>query len=408
MGDLFGERRVFVTGLFLVLVASAAGPFMPNQEWMIVDRILLGMGTCAQFPAAMSIIRREGTRTGSRTEGAVGVIAICGQTTAALGPTIGGLLVLAGGWQAIFWINIPLVLNSAWWVFRSAPSDPPRRVRGGVSVLTQIDVPGLILFVATVVSGMWWLLSITDARAWLILPACVLSGTAFVFWELHCPRPFLDLPLLVGNRELRGVYLRITLAYICFYSIFYGFPRWLLTVRDFGPGVTGLLVLPVFVVGVCATAIAARMVRHVPPRVLISFSAAAFVLAGAVMALALSGSSPIVVIVLVAMALGIPNGLSNIGNQVLIQRHAPEGILATAAGLGRTSQYVGATLSTALAEFAFTSVSSEQSIPVFLGTVLVAGGAVIGVGNVLARRKRSTPGDDAPLRNPEPLVSDRT
>ena len=172
--DLFGARRLYLAGLGIVLAGSVLGPFAPGIGELIAVRVLMGIGASIHFPAAMAIIRRSAEDRDASNRRAIGTIALCGQTMAAVGPSIGGFLVVAGGWQAIFWANIPLVAASALMVFRTVDPDPRPVPRSARTVLKLLDVPGLLLFVLALVALMAGLLELDGA---LFTAAALLART---------------------------------------------------------------------------------------------------------------------------------------------------------------------------------------------------------------------------------------
>lgn len=107
--DLYGPRLLFLIATSLVGISSFIAIFPPNFWWLVVARVLLGLGTCAGYPASMYLIRSEAERTGEDSPAKIlTLLAIANQTIAVIGPTLGGLLIGLGGWQSIFMMNIPL------------------------------------------------------------------------------------------------------------------------------------------------------------------------------------------------------------------------------------------------------------------------------------------------------------
>ena len=74
LADLLGARRVFLTGLALVAVVSALAPLAPSLGWLIAARVLLGIGTGAQFPSGVAMIRRIADRRKASAVGALGLL----------------------------------------------------------------------------------------------------------------------------------------------------------------------------------------------------------------------------------------------------------------------------------------------------------------------------------------------
>jgi MFS family permease len=111
LADLYSPRKVNQAGLLLVLIAALIGAWAPSFGWLIISRVLLGLGTSANYPSAVAILRRHFAREGKEMPGSVlGWIMVGGQAALVLGPTIGGVLTEWLGWHGIFLINIPLVL----------------------------------------------------------------------------------------------------------------------------------------------------------------------------------------------------------------------------------------------------------------------------------------------------------
>jgi MFS family permease len=143
--DLFGVRRVFLAGTALAGIAGVIGTLAPNLGTLIVARVILGFGTCAGYPVAMTLIRREAERTGTDSPGGIlTLLAVSSQTIAVVGPTLGGLLIGLGGWRTIFSVNIPLSLAClALGALRLPRTRPEDRRR------STVDIPGMVLFAGT-------------------------------------------------------------------------------------------------------------------------------------------------------------------------------------------------------------------------------------------------------------------
>jgi MFS family permease len=349
--DLFGARRMYLAGLGVVLVAALAGPFMPSVEWLIVDRIVLGVGASMHFPAAMAVIRRQAEVRAASGRASLGIIALCGQTTAAIGPGIGGIIVLLGGWQGIFWVNLPIVLNSAIWVLVTVPRDAPREGRRSAGrVLALLDPLGLVLFVVALVLTMMGLLRLatladSNLTSLLLIAASIPAWAMFVIRELRAATPFLDVRLLGRYRDLTATCGRAIVTFLAFYCVFYGLPQWFETGRGLSPAGAGLLMFPVFGVGVLSTIVATNVGKRMTPRLMLVIGSSGFLLAGLAMVFFLTTDAPYWLMILIGAALGVPNGFNNIGNQLILQRSVPADTAGVASGLYRTAQYVGAALS---------------------------------------------------------------
>jgi MFS family permease len=142
-------------------------------------------------------------------------------------------------------------------------------------------------------------------------------------------------------------YARVAVFNTIFYAIYYGWPIWLERGRGLSPSTTGLVTLPIAAVGALSTMGAARLTRGRGPRLVLIIAAAVLTLGSAAL-LGVSSVTPIPLLVAGAMVLGIPNGFSSVGNQLATYSQAPASMAGVAAGLQRTSSYIGANVASAL------------------------------------------------------------
>ena len=161
--DRIGRRRTFQAGLVLFGIGSLLCGFAPTVDLLIAFRTLQAVGGSMLNPVAMSIITNTFTDPRERAQ-AIGVWGGVVGLSMAVGPVVGGALVVGAGWRFIFWINVPValgaVLLTALFVPESRAAVPPTigpsaierpnmpphtptawaRSRGSVNVLVMIDI----------------------------------------------------------------------------------------------------------------------------------------------------------------------------------------------------------------------------------------------------------------------------
>jgi MFS family permease len=344
LADQFGPRRVFVVGLVIVMVAAVLAPFAPGLGWLVASRVLLGIGTSAGYPAGVALIRRWADQVGDgNPTGGLSAISAAGQSAIAFGPPLGGVLVLLLGWRSIFWVNLPVAIASLVLVLMWVRADGPVERMSVRDRVRRLDLPGSLLFVATLTT---LLLALLTADWWL-LAATAAGATVLIRWELRASTPFIDVRMLMANRALSRTYLRQAATYVLFYSVFFGLPNWLERARGLTSAQSGLVVLPVAGVGVITTMIAARLIRTTGVRPVLAIGSGALLFASAALLLVHSHTS-IVVLLVISAVLGIPNGFNGLGNQSAMYDSAPTSSIGVASGLLRTAQYVGANMASAL------------------------------------------------------------
>lgn len=390
IADVLGPRRTSLAGIVLVGATSAVAPFAPNVAALVVYRILIGIGTAAQYPCGVAMIRRAADRLRSRPNNALAALAICSQVTAALGPSLGGLLVGGLGWAGVFWINVPLALFGGAVIMRWGPADAPARGHssGRLKALTRVDPVGMLLFAVSITALMFWLLSLAATPVWWWLAVAVPAVALTAWWGLRARDPFLDMRLLARG-GLSLTYIRTIVTYTAFYCVFYGLPQWLEETRGLGPVGTGLVVLPIAAVGAVSTLLATLLQRKHGPRAALIVGTTALCVGGLLLTVP-DASSPILLLLVVSAMLGLPNGFNNMGNQGAMYAAAPAERMGAASGLYRTSQYVGANLAAALLALVIGAHADDAGLHrMGLAIAIIAGALLAASLFGLLRRRRA-------------------
>ncbi|MFJ8196660.1 MFS transporter [Streptomyces sp. NPDC096152] len=331
--DMYGPRRLYLAGTALVGVAGLLGALAPSLGALIGARVLLGFGTSAAYPASMQLTRREAERTGR--DGPAGVLtalAVANQTVAVVGPALGGLLIGAAGWRAVFTVNLPL---SAACLVLGALRLPRERSTAGPR--RPVDLPGMALFAVLLVSLMLFLMEPRPAH-WYLPLLCAVAAGAFAARELRTAEPFVDLRVLGGRVPLLATYVRQLLGYTTSYAFMYGYTQWLEQGRGLSASTAGLVLLPLSASALTVSALTGRR-EAVRAKLL----AGAAVQIAACLALLLVGArSPVPVLLAAGAVMGVPQGLIGLANQNALYRQADPARIASSAGLLRTFMYLGA------------------------------------------------------------------
>lgn len=351
LSEEFGPRRVFLTGILLVLVGGVLGGLGHNLIMLAMARIFIGMGTSTAYPSAMLLIRRQADLAGlAEPPGHVlGALQIAAVVTAAIGLPIGGILVDAWGWRTTFLVNIPFSLiafvMAALWIPRDVPV---KGVKTAWEIAARIDALGIIGFAATTTALLVFLFTLPD----LSLPAlgsAIVLGVSFVGWELNAKQPFIDVRMLASNLALTRTYTRFMLMMLCMYTVLYGITAWIGSTRAVSSRDVGLLLLPM-------SLISAIVVGPISKRNLIRgplIASAVLSIIASVGVLFVSASSPIIGILIITLIFGIAMGTMVSGNQTALYMQVAAEQIGTASGLFRTFGYIGSIASSALIGIAF-------------------------------------------------------
>ena len=197
--DLFGRRKIFLMGLVIVFVSSMLAPWSPSFSWLIVFRIVQSIGTSMMVAVGMAIVRMNVT---DKQASALSTLAIFLSGAAAIGPFIGGVLIHWWDWHSIFFVNIPFVLASFWFAWKTIPKDEQSpSISGHMSIrqwLALIDAPGILMFTVALVTLLIGLLSVNstgDISTWHLLTGGIglIALVMFIRHELKAAMPFIPL-----------------------------------------------------------------------------------------------------------------------------------------------------------------------------------------------------------------------
>jgi EmrB/QacA subfamily drug resistance transporter len=243
-GDRFGRRRVFVAGIAVFVAASVACGLAPNVVSLILARAVQGLGGALLVPSTLAII---GASFAAEERGrAIGTWAAFSAITTAAGPLLGGWLVDAVSWRALFFINLPLGLLTAWIALRRVPEsrdpDAPAELdwRGALLVLAGL---GSLVFGLIASAELGW-------RHWAVigsLAAAPLLLAAFLAVEARCPAPMLPLPLF-RSRLFSAVNLVTLLLYAALGGVLFFLPFDLIEVHGYSATAAGASLLPFTVI----------------------------------------------------------------------------------------------------------------------------------------------------------------
>ncbi|TWB16886.1 putative MFS family arabinose efflux permease [Nitrospirillum amazonense] len=193
LGDLTGRRRLLLAGLALFTGASALCGLAPGLGLLVAARAAQGLGASAMMALALAFV--GGTVPKDRIGRAMGLMGTMSAVGTALGPSLGGVLIAAWGWRAIFLANLPLgglALLLAW---RALPADGP----SASSDRPRFDAAGTVLLGGTLAL---YALAMTLGRGhWGVLNLALLAAAAvgaglFALVEARLPSPLVRLGLL--------------------------------------------------------------------------------------------------------------------------------------------------------------------------------------------------------------------
>ena len=208
-GDRFGRRRIFILGIILFTAASAACGLAPNTAILIAARAVQGIGGAMLVPESLAIISAAFPE--AERGKAIGTWAGFSALTTALGPVLGGTLVDALSWRAVFFINVPLAVVAVSIALRHVPESRANEARNAIDwqggVLASVGLFGIAYGASATSTARWG-----DAA----VAGPILGGVAvlalFIAWETRAKSPMVPLALF-RSRAFSGTNAMTLLLY---------------------------------------------------------------------------------------------------------------------------------------------------------------------------------------------------
>lgn len=191
LADLLGRRRVYVAGLAVFTAASVLCGLAQSPLMLILSRAVQGVGGAVMFSTALALLAQ--TFHGRERGTAFGIWGAVTGISTALGPVLGGVLTSGLSWHWIFLVNLPVGIAAIVITLRTVEEVHPEHAR-------RIDVPGVVVFTAGLLSLVYGLIRASD-HGWSdglvvgCLVAAALLLAAFPLVERAVPHPMLDLAL---------------------------------------------------------------------------------------------------------------------------------------------------------------------------------------------------------------------
>ena len=240
MGDRFGRRRIFCSGVALFAVASIGGGMAQSVSQLVVARAAQGVAGALLVPGSLAIISASFDE--ERRGQAIGTWSGFTAITAGVGPVIGGWLIEHVSWRVVFFINVPLALIV---LLISLLHVPESRDDDASTTLDWSGAALATLGLGTLVYGL-----IESSRLGfghpLVLATLIggaLSLAVFLLVEVRSPNPMLPLALF-GSRNFSGANLLTLFLYTALGGGMFFFPLNLIQVQGYTATAAGAAWLP--------------------------------------------------------------------------------------------------------------------------------------------------------------------
>lgn len=343
LADRLGAKRLFVIGLVLFTLASAACGLAPDARSLIVARVVQGMGAALFMPSSLSLLGRAYPDPRRRAQ-AIGIWSSLTAIAGASGPLVGGLLVATFGWRSIFLVNVPLgIAGSALAVWAIAPTPATER--------RSLDL-GAQAVGASALAAFTWALIERAPRGWAspavigALVASFVGAALFVAWEKRARQPMLPLHLF-QSRTFSTTSAGALLYAAAFFGGLLVLSLYFQRIRGESAALAGLHITAITVTFGVTSIVAGRLAGRYGPRrpILVGLallSVGAFILSG------LTLSTPFAAVGPVLGLIGLGAGLVAPPMNAAILASVPPSFAGIGGGVLNASRQIGTALGVAV------------------------------------------------------------
>jgi len=241
LGDLIGQRKIFLIGLGVFTVASAACALAQNQEMLIAARFVQGAGGAATSAVVLGMIVTMFPEPREQAK-AIGVYGFVASAGGSLGLLAGGVLTDLISWHWIFFINIPVGIATAYFALKFVEG------RDGIGFEQGADIPGAVLLTAGVMIAVYAILGVSES-GWISGRVLGLGAVgialvaAFVYRQSRLEHPLMPLRLF-KSRNVVGANAVMVFLVAGMFSMFFLGALYLQRVLGYDPLEVGLAFLP--------------------------------------------------------------------------------------------------------------------------------------------------------------------
>ncbi|MFF1870160.1 DHA2 family efflux MFS transporter permease subunit [Streptomyces sp. CB03911] len=383
LGDRFGRRKVFVSGLSAFVVFSIGCALSSSAPVLITLRALQGMSAAAVLPLSLTMLtvavppEKRGV--------AIGIWSSISSLAVGIAPLVGGAITTGIGWHWLFWLNVPIGIVAVPLVLVVVSES-----RGAAS---RLDVVGLLLGSVGVLALIWAIVDSSD-HGWTSGRVLGMFATAavllvlFVLWERRAPAPLLPLRIY-RNRAFRLANLASLAVFFGLFGSIFFLAQYLQVSRHHSPFVAGLWTLPWAIMPTVVAPFAGKLIPRYGAARLIAAGLGLSAVGLAWCALGASADTPDWQLVLPFMLCGIGTGLIFAPTATVVVTSVQPQDIGKASGTNATVREIGSALGIAVLTTVFTSRGSYLTPQAFADgmtpglwvcVVVLLAGAVLALG----------------------------
>jgi EmrB/QacA subfamily drug resistance transporter len=385
----FGTMRIYTISMILFVLASAACAIAPNISSLIAFRVVQGFVGAPLVPLALSILLGKNGIGGGKIPVSAALTLFLAP---ALGPTLGGLLIGAGGWRWIFLVNVPVGIIGLLLLLRV-----PKHIGAQPDRSTRFDPIGFVLLAVGLVAALFGATEGTsegwdNPLSWAPLAGGIVLLVLYTFWALRHAHPAVNVGMIRHRNSALAIILQVLCSVVAFGTVFL-MPVFTQSVQGYSAVQTGLALLPQGIVMGIGTFVGQKLSGRIPLKVLVVIGFAILAVSS-IFLLFLQQDTPLWVTALMLSGRAIAIGFVTTPLLIAMLAPLPESELADGNTLFNITQRLGGSIGVSiLGSIVAGGVTLAAVLDSFhlVGWILIAIAVVSGVLALFLRPEKGAP-----------------
>ncbi len=354
LSDRFGRRLALIGGLAIFGVGSVASAFVATADQLILARAFMGIGAALTMPATLSIIANVFDEA-ERPKAIAAWSAVSGLGIV-VGPLLGGWLVEHFAWNAIFLVNVPVVVLGIVAILLVVPESKAQHRPALDPIGALLSIGGLVALVYGIIEvpAQGW----DDPAILGSLGAAVILLGAFLVWERRVAQPMLDVRLF-RNPRFSAASLSVTLVFFSLMGVLFFLTQYLQGVLGLGALETGLRFVPLAIGVIVSAPISAKLTSWLGAKVSTAFGLLVTAGSLALLATVQVGSGDVLIGSVLAIA-GFGLGIAMTPATDAIMGALPKEQAGVGSAVNDTTREIGGAIGVAVLGSVFSAVYSSR------------------------------------------------
>ncbi len=340
LADIIGRKKIFSLGILLFTISTFLIVFSWGITSLIVFRVLQGISGAMIFGTSLAIITSV-FKVGERGR-AMGINTTAVYFGLSAGPVIGGLLTQYFGWRSIFAFLVPFGLT-AYFLIRTRIRTEWAEARG-----ENFDRKGSFLYGTAMFAAMYGFSKLPSAEGWTFLASGIIVSVIFIMLERKSENPVFDVRLMLKNRVFAFSGIAALIHYSATSATGFFISLYLQYLKGFDAKTAGLIMISQPITMTLLSPAAGKLSDKINPGIIAS-AGMGLTAVGLVMLCFVNAATPVWMIVLLLLLMGIGFGFFSSPNSNAIMSSVEKKHLGVASGVVGTMRMIGQMLSMGIA-----------------------------------------------------------